>query len=338
MIEFGITLRPDPPPERIVELICMAEAQHFSYGWLFDSHVLWMDPYPLLVLMAVNTASLRLGTCVTNPGTRDPSITASSFATLQAISGGRMIMGIGRGDSALRVMGKQPVSLTVMENAIQEIRTLVSGEATHLNEQAIQLKWARSRLPIFVAAYGPKALRLAGRVGDGVVLQCADPHLIKWSLNFVREGCEEAGRDWSQFHIMCATAGYVSDDLEYARSQVRWFPALVSNHVIELLSRYPATDLPAELTSYVRQRSSYDYQKHCQVGASHAEFVTDEVVDRFCVIGTADQCRQRIRELAVIGVNEFNLYLMAEEQERLLEIYGREIIPEFCNVQVRPRT
>lgn len=329
MIEFGVTLRPDPPPERIAALMRMAEAQGFSYGWLFDSHVLWMDPYPLLTLMAMNTTRLRLGTCVTNPGTRDPSVTASSFATLQAISGGRMIMGIGRGDSALRVMGKQPVSLASMEHAIQEIRTLVSGEVAYLKEQAIQLKWAHSHLPIFVAGYGPKVLRLAGQVGDGVVLQCADPHLIKWSLNFVREGCEEAGRNWSQFHVMCATAGHVSEDLAYARSQVRWFPALVSNHVIELLSRYPVADLPAELTSYVRQRSGYDYQEHCQVGASHAEFVTDEVVDRFCVIGTVAQCRQRIRELAAIGVNEFNLYLMAKEQEHLLEIYGREIIPAF---------
>ena len=98
--------------------------------------------------------------------------------------------------------------------------------------------------PSIVAAYGPKALRLAGRVGDGVILQFADPHLIKWCLGFVREGCEEAGRDWSTFHVMSAAPSFISDDLERARDQVRWFPAMVSNHVVDLVSRYAPEDLP----------------------------------------------------------------------------------------------
>lgn len=330
MIKFGITLRPDPPSSRLVELMRMAEAQGFSYGWLFDSHLLWMEPYPLLTLMALNTTHLRLGTCVTNPSTRDPSVTASVFATLNEISGGRMIMGIGRGDSAVRVMGQKPTSLVTLEQAINEIRMLTSGQVAHVANQPIQIKWASGTLPILVAAYGPKALRLAGRIGDGVVLQFADPHLVKWCLNFVREGCEDAGRDWSPFHVMCAAASYVSDDLAYARSQVRWFPALVSNHVVDLLSRYSTADLPPELTSYVRNRPGYDYQEHCHVGASHADFVTDDVISRFCVIGSTEQCRQRIQELADIGVNEFNIYLMTEDKERMLEIYGKEIIPAFA--------
>lgn len=330
MIEFGITLKPDPPSSRIVELMRMAEAQGFSYGWLFDSHLLWMEPYPLLTLMALNTTRMRLGTCVTNPSTRDPSVTASVFATLNEISGGRMIMGIGRGDSAVRVIGKKPDSLATTEQAISEIRALAAGQVAHVNTRPIQIKWASGRLPILVAAYGPKVLRLAGRVGDGVVLQFADPHLIKWCLTFVREGCEEAGRDWSQFHVMCATASYVSDDLTRACSEVRWFPALVSNHVVDLLSRYSAADLPPELTSYVRNRPGYNYQEHVQIGASHADFVTDDVVSRFCVIGPAALCRERIQELSKIGVNEFNIYLMTGDKERMLEVYGKEIIPAFA--------
>ncbi len=329
MMQFGITLKPDPPSSRIVELTRMAEEQGFSYGWLFDSHLLWMEPYPLLTLMSINTRHMQLGTCVTNPSTRDPSVTASVLATLNEISGGRMIMGIGRGDSAVRVMGKKPCSLAMLEQAIKEIRLLASGEITHIDTQPVQIKWAHGRLPIFVAAYGPKVLRLAGRIGDGVILQFADPHLIKWCLSFVREGCEEAGHDWSQFHVMCATASYVSDDLNHACSQVRWFPALVSNHVLDLLSRYPIEDLPAELTSYVRNRPGYNYQEHVQVGASHTDFVNDDVVSRFCVMGSVAQCRERIQELSEIGVNEFNIYLTTEDKERQLEIYGHEIIPAF---------
>ncbi|MDB5076589.1 MAG: F420-dependent oxidoreductase, family [Chloroflexi bacterium] len=330
MLEFGMTLMPDPPTTDVVALTKAAEAQGFSYGWLFDSHLLWMDPYPLLTLMAANTTRMRFGTCVTNPGTRDPSVTASLYATLNEISGGRMVMGIGRGDSARRVMGKPPTTLATLEVAINEIRALTSGQESKNGDHTIQMKWAKGNLPIYVAAYGPKALRLAGKVGDGVILQFADPQLIKWCLGFVREGCEEAGRDWSSFHVMSAAPTFVSDDLELARSQVRWFPAMVSNHVVDLVSKYPLDQLPPELTMYVQNRPGYDYQEHGRVGAHHAEFVTDEVVDRFCVIGTKDDCLQRMHELRDVGVNEFNIYLMTDEKERTLEVYGRDIIPIFA--------
>lgn len=332
MLDFGITLMPDPPTSRIVELTRMAEAHGFSYGWLFDSHLLWMDPYPLLTLMATNTTRMRLGTCVTNPGVRDPSVTASTFATLNEISGDRMVIGIGRGDSSRRVMGKKPTTLATLEEAILEIRALAAGQETMADGNPVQIKWARGAVPIFVAAYGPKALRLAGRVGDGVILQFADPQLIKWCLTFVREGCEEAGRDWSTFHVMSAAPSYISADMAAAREQVRWFPALVSNHVVDLVSRYPIDELPPELTMYVRNRPGYDYQDHARVGAHHADFVTDDVVDRFCVIGTAAQCSQRLQELVDVGVNEFNIYLMTDDKERTLETYGKEIIPRFAAI------
>ena len=335
MLEFGMTLMPDPPTRGLVELTKLAEAQGFSYGWLFDSHVLWMEPYPLLTLMAANTTRMRLGTCVTNPGVRDPSVTASLFATLNEISGGRMVMGIGRGDSSRRVMGRTPMTLATLENAIQEIRALASGEEVAVEPQPLQMKWASGGLPIYVAAYGPKALRLAGRIGDGVILQFADPHLIKWCLGFVREGCAEAGRDWATFHVMSAAPTFVTDDMERARGQVRWFPAMVSNHVVDLVSRYAPDELPDELIRYVRNRPGYDYQDHGRVGAHHAEFVTDDIVDRFCVIGTAEQCRQKLHELADAGVNEFNIYLMTEEKERTLEVYGREIVPQFAAAAAR---
>ncbi len=329
MLDFGMTLMPDPPSSRIVELTRLAEANGFTYGWLFDSHLLWMEPYPLLTMMALNTTGMKLGTCVTNPATREPSVTASVFATLNEISGGRMVMGIGRGDSARRVMGKPPTTLARLETAIAEIRALAAGEEAGDDGHAVQMKWAAGGLPIYVAAYGPKALRLAGKVGDGVILQFADPDLIKWCLGFVREGCEEAGRDWSTYHVMAAAPTFISADLEAARAQVRWFPAMVSNHVVDLVSKYPPEDLPPSLTMYVRNRSGYDYQDHARVGAHHAEFVTDEVVDRFCVIGTEAQCVERLQALVEAGMNEFNIYLMTDEKERTLETYGRSIIPRF---------
>src|SRR6201984_2606324 len=115
-MQFGITIKPDMSVERILSLTRQAEQAGFQYGWIFDSHILWLEPYPLLTLMAANTKNLRLGTCVTNPAVRDITVTASLFATLNLISGGRMELGIGRGDSSRRVLGKKPVSWSQLED------------------------------------------------------------------------------------------------------------------------------------------------------------------------------------------------------------------------------
>lgn len=328
MLEFAITFKADMPPERIVSLTRQAEAVGFTYGWSFDSHILWQDPYPLLTLMAVNTQRMRLGTCVTNPVVRDPTVTASLLATLNRISGGRMDLGIGRGDSSRRVMGKKPTTLARLEETVQIIRDLTAGKQVVYDEKPIQMTWARHGAPpVWVAGYGPKALNCAGRIGDGVILQFADPDLITWCLGFVREGAEQAGRDPSQIRVMSATAIWVSDDLEIAREHVRWFPALVSNHVVDLISRYQPEELPEALTAYVRDRQGYDYLHHAEVGSANAEFVSDEIVDRYCIVGPVQEHIRRLKELQEIGVTQFNIYLMCGDEEETVEIYGREVIP-----------
>ncbi|HEY8461075.1 MAG TPA: TIGR03842 family LLM class F420-dependent oxidoreductase [Blastocatellia bacterium] len=328
MLEFAITFKPDMPAERIVNLTKQAERNGFSYGWIFDSHVLWQEPYPLLTLMAANTEEMRLGTCVTNPAVRDWTVTASLLATLNRISGGRMDLGIGRGDSSRRVMGKRPTTLADLEACVRTVRDLCAGRKVVYEEKEIQMTWATAgEPPVWVAGYGPKALRCAGRIGDGVILQFADPHLIKWCLRFVREGAEEAGRDFSKIKVMSAAPVWVSDDLGEARDRVRWFPALVSNHVVDLVSRYQPEELPRELTAYIKDRKGYDYLHHAQVGSSNAEFVTDEVVDRFCIVGPVEEQIRRLKELEEAGVTQFNIYLMCGDEEQTLEVYGRETIP-----------
>ena len=330
MLEFAFTLKPDMTPERIIALTRQAEAAGFSHGWVFDSHVLWQEPYPLLTLMALNTRTMRLGTCVTNPAVRDATVTASLLATLNRISGGRMDCGIGRGDSSRRVMGKKPTTLENLEDTVRVIRDLNSGKQIDYDGQSIQMSWADKGVPpIWVAGYGPKALRCAGRIGDGVILQFADPHLIRWCLGFVKEGAEEAGRDFSKMKVMSATAIWISEDKKAARERVRWFPALVSNHVVDLVSRYKPEELPPELTAYIVDRKSYNYLHHAEVGSTNADFVSDEVVDRFCIVGSVAEHIQKLRELTSLGVGQFNIYLMSGEEENTLEIYGRDIIPGF---------
>src|SRR6185295_4307419 len=155
------------------------------------------------------------------------------------------------------------------------------------------------------------------------ILQFADPALIKWCLGFVREGAEEAGRDFSKIRVMSAAPVWVSNDLAKARDHVRWFPALVSNHVVDLVSRYKPEELPPSLTGYIRARGSYDYRHHCEVGSSNAEFVSDDIVDRFCLVGPVEAHRRKLRELFDAGVTQFNIYLMCGDEEDTLEIYGR---------------
>ncbi len=328
-LSFGVCFAPDPPPSRWVELTRLAERHGFEYAWLFDSHVLWQEVYPIFTLMAMNTNRIKIGPCVTNPGTRDPTVTASALATLNEISGGRMVLGMGRGDSARRVLGQKPVPVEKMEADCRLIRDLAAGREVSYDGTRLRLKWAEGELPVWVAGYGPKALRAAGRVADGVIVQLADPAIIRWCLKWVREGAEEAGRSVEAIQVQAAAPSFIASDLRAAREQVRWFPALVSNHVVDLLKRYDPGDLPQTLTDYIKARDHYDYADHVKRGASHAAFVPDDVVDRFCVIGPVEACRERLEELAAGGVDQFNIYLMVDQPERVIETYGKEIIPRF---------
>jgi probable F420-dependent oxidoreductase len=332
-MQFGITLKPDISIERIVGLTRQAERAGFEYGWIFDSHILWMEPYPLLTLMATNTERMRLGTCVTNPATRDLTITASLFATLNLISGGRMELGIGRGDSSRRVMGKKPASWSQLEAAVREFRDLTSGREVQHDGQPTRLTWAQKPPRIWIAGYGPKVLHMAGRVADGIILQFADPALIDWCMGFVKEGARAAGRDIREIEVMAAAPVWVSDDLSIGRERVRWFPALVSNHVMDLIRQYKPEDLPPALTSYVQDRGHYDYQHHCEVESDNADFVSDEVVDRFCLLGPAKVHQEKLRALAAVGVTQFNIYLMCGDEEETLDIYKRDVIPAFIQAR-----
>jgi probable F420-dependent oxidoreductase len=335
-LSFGVTVLPDPPYARLVELMQLAESQGFEYGWTYDSHVLWQESFPLLTLAAQATKTLKLGHCVTNPGTREPTVLASGYATLHDISNGRMAMGIGRGDSARRYIGQKPVKVAEFERRCRMIKDFMNGRAVEWNDKELQLKWVRPELPeipMWVAGYGPKALAVAGRVGDGVVIQLADPVIIQWIMDTARRAAEEAGRDPSELKCIVSAPSHISEDIADGRDQVRWFPAMVSNHVMDLVERYGfESEIPKELTEFVRVRKFYDYNEHSRVGAKHGEFVTDEICDRFCVLGSAEQATAKLKELEAVGVDQFNIYLMTEGQEATLASYGDEIIPEFAGV------
>jgi probable F420-dependent oxidoreductase len=335
-LAFGVTVLPDPPYTRMIELLQFAERQGFEYGWTYDSHILWQDSYATLALAAAQTETIKLGHFVTNPGIRDPTITASWYATVHDVSNGRMAMGIGRGDSSRRVVGLQPVRVAEFERRCAMIKDLMNGREVDWNDKQLKLEWVRPELPpipMWIAGYGPKALAVAGRVADGVIIQLADPQIIQWIMDTARSAAEEAGRDPGELKCIVGAPSNVTDDLDSAREQARWFPAMVSNHVMDLIERYGFdSEIPDALTEYVKARKFYDYKEHSRVGAKHGEFVTDEIVDRFCVLGTPAQAADKLRELESVGVDQFNVYLMTHSQEQTLEAYGKEIVPQLASV------
>jgi len=326
-MDFGFTLKPDNDLGRTVDLTRRAEGNGFTYGWIFDSHVLWREPYVPLTLMAQATTHMRLGTCVTNPATREPSVTASTLAVLDELSKGRMDLGIGRGDSARRVLGKPPTTMKTLEEAIGVIRDLVEGRTVNFEGTDLVLPWTgKWKLPVWVAGYGPMALAMTGRIADGLILQLADPDLIRLFVSQLREAEASAGRAPGSVRVQAAAPAHVGPR-ETGRERTRWFPALVSNHVVDLVNRYPREQLPEALTGYVTDRTGYDYLHHAEVGSSNAAFVGDEVIDRFCILGEPEEHVAKLRELADAGVDQFNFYLMNGDEEDQLDRYGRDIIP-----------
>jgi len=332
-MDFGICFKGDIDPKRTVALCVQAEQAGFKYGWFYDSHILWRSPYVTMAMCMENTDEMVFGPCVTNPGVRDWSVAASLFATLAAQSGGRVEMGLGRGDSSLRVMGKKPNKVARMEEFVHKVKAMVRGEAVQYDDAPAEIKlpWAEGyELPIWVGAYGPMALGAAGRAGDGLIIQLGDPMLAEWFLSQAKAAGEKAGRDMSNYRVMSAAPVWVGETSK-GIEQTFWFPAMVGNHVADIVEKYGQTSdlVPDSLTAYIEGRKGYDYKQHADKNAEHLDFISDEIVTSFGIIGPPEVHVQKLKELEAAGVNHFNIYLMCGEEERMVAEYGEHVIPHF---------
>ncbi|GAA2794849.1 TIGR03842 family LLM class F420-dependent oxidoreductase [Saccharopolyspora taberi] len=331
-MEFGLVLQTDPPAWSVVDRMRRAEQLGFGHGWTFDSCVLWQEPFVIHSQVLARTERMVVGPMVTNPSTRDWTVTASLFATLNDMFGNRTVCGIGRGDSAVRVTGGRPNTLARLERAMHVIRELAEGREVDLDGTPVRLPWVRDgRLPVWMGAYGPKALELAGRHADGFILQLADPFLTKWMVDHVRRAAADAGRDPERITVCVAAPAYVSDDVEHAREQCRWFGGMVGNHVADLVERYgdSAGAVPAALTDYIRGRDGYDYSHHGRAGNPSTDFVPDEIVDRFCLLGPAQAQIDKLHELREAGADQFAIYAMHDAIDATIDEYGKRVIPAF---------
>ena len=335
-MDIGVVLQTNPPASRVVDLAKRAETYGFSHVWTFDSHILWQEPYVIYSQILAATRKIIVGPMVTNPATRDWTVTASIFATLNDMYGNRTVCGIGRGDSAVRVINGAPVGLKEMREAIHVIRELANGREVDYKGSILRFPWAtKSELEIWLAAYGPKMLAMTGEAADGFILQLADPDITAWTVRAVRDAAERAGRDPNVVKICVAAPAYVTDGSDaqnaHGRDQCRWFGGMVGNHVADLVDRYgdKGVGVPQALTDYIKGREGYDYNEHGRAGNAHTTFVPDEIVDRFCLIGDVAHQVERIEQLRELGVDQFAVYLQHDDLDGTLQNYGQRVIPSI---------
>ena len=332
-MDIGVVFQCDPPASEVVRLSQRAEALGFSHVWTFDSHLLWEEPFVIYSQILAQTSRVKVGPMVTNPGTRNWTVTASLFATLNEMFGNRTVCGIGRGDSALRTLGYKPTTIAELRECVTLIRELAHGREADYKGRPVHFPWVKDgELEMWIAAYGPRALALAGEVGDGYILQLADPDIAAWMITSVRAAAEKAGRDPASITFCVAAPAYVGDDLAHQRDQTRWFGGMVGNHVADIVTRYGDSGaVPQALTDYIRGRQGYDYSEHGRAGNTHTDFVPDEIVDRFCLLGPVEAHLEKLQQLRDLGVDQFALYLQHDDKENTLQAYGEKIIPALAS-------
>lgn len=335
-MDLGVVLQTTPPSRRVIDLAKRAESYGFDYVWTFDSHILWQEPYVIYSQILAETRNVKIGPMVTNPATRDWTVTASLYATLNEMYGNRTVCGIGRGDSAVRVTNGAPTTLATLRDSVHVIRELANGRAVEYKGNQLRLPWAgKSELELWIAAYGPKALALTGEVGDGFILQLADLSIAEWTINAVKSAAKAAGRNPDSITICVAAPAYVTDGtaagLAHGREQCRWFGGMVGNHVADIVARYgDDAPVPKALTDYIKNRQGYDYNEHGQAGNSHTTFVPDEIVDRFCVVGPVETHIERMHQLKDLGVDQFAIYLQHDDKDHTLQAYGEKVMPAIA--------
>ena len=332
-MEFGITFKGFVSPNRARNLVRQAEEAGFTQCWFYDSHILWRESMVAMAMCMEHTTKMKFAPCVTSPDVRDWSHAASTFGSLALQSEGRFEIGLGRGDSANRVMGKKPATLARLAEFSQKVKAMIRGEEVTYDGCAVPVKfpWAVGyELPVHIAAYGPKALATAGEYGDGLILQIGDPDLVKWFTDQALTAGKEAGRDMSNFKVVAAAPAYFGTK-EYMIEKTKWFPAMVGNHVADIVEKY-GTDsglVPKSLTDYIEKRRGYDYSKHGQSDNPFLDFITDDIVESFCVLGDDDAHIAKVKKLQEAGATQFNIYLDSGDEEEIIAHYGSKVIPAF---------
>jgi alkanesulfonate monooxygenase SsuD/methylene tetrahydromethanopterin reductase-like flavin-dependent oxidoreductase (luciferase family) len=335
-VKLGAHFLPEDLPV-FLDSVRVADEVGYERAWLVDGHMLWQDLYVYMTHGLAATERIAFGPGVTNPLTRHFTVTASVAATLADLYPGRVLLGIGRGDNAVRTLGLQPVPTRRLVDVVPKVRQLVAGQSIDFEGADVRIRWADQDVPIMMAATGPKNLRVAGALADIVMVYVGvSPVSVRWAIDHVRAGAVEAGRNPDDVEIAVLCAMWVSDDQEQAWDACRWAPAACANHIEDVTRRNPEHGMPDDMTRLVEARDEYDYYAgHLDSKAEHTAYLTGELIDDFAIAGPVERCLQKIRALAELGVGEVSTAYLNGELEQMRRV-GREILPAVGRLTVEP--
>jgi 5,10-methylenetetrahydromethanopterin reductase len=319
-------------PHRVAELARQVEAWGFDGLLVADSQNLNADVWVELALAGDATERISLGPGVTNPVTRHPAVTASAAVTLQVETAGRAVLGLGRGDSALTQLGRPPVSVAELERGLVAIQAYLRGEDATLDGVASRVRWvadaAQPKLPVVVAATGPHVIQLAARHAEGVDFTVgAESERVRWAIETARSAAD--GRDVS-LGVFLNVA--VHPDRAVARDLVRGSTAIFARFATEGAPPDGLSDVTRKGIEQVA--ADYDERRHGQAEAAHARRLEDDFIDRFALVGPAEDVLERLAELADLGIERIVVVagsidadpdLVAETNDR----FAAEVLPHL---------
>ncbi|HLF32432.1 MAG TPA: LLM class flavin-dependent oxidoreductase [Xanthomonadales bacterium] len=327
-VSFHIGILPNRPLTDFVEWIARADELGFGGVWVADSQSIFRDAFMALALFAQRTRRMELATGVTNIITRHPAVLAHSFATLDELSGGRAVLGIGVGESAIHTIGQKPSRLQRLEEVIQVIRLLLSGETAHFDGQDIKVAWPPRKVPVVIACTGPKSLQLAGRIADGVLFQVgADPALVRYAQKNIAIGAAQAGRQLSDIKLYQRLACGVAEDREQVRTEVRGYASIAAGTIY---SAIPREDIPDDLFADLkRMKDQYDYQQHGNMNAKHAGLISDRILDAVAIAGTPEEAVPKFQQLIDLGVENFVLPIATKHPDHIINTLAEHVLPKL---------
>lgn len=325
-VSFHVGILPNRPVTDFVDWIALADELGFGGVWVADSQSVFRDAFMALTLFADRTRNMELATGVTNIQTRHPAVLAHSFATLDEISGGRAVLGIGIGDSAIYNINQKPSRLKELESAITILRTLMAGETAMYEGKELKVSWPPRKVPVVVACTGPRSLQMAGRVADGVLFQVGSaPSLVEYAKKNIEKGALEAGRKLSDIKLYQRLACAVADDREQVRTEARGYASVAAGTIY---TGIPREDIPDDLYHDLHiMKEQYDYQQHGSMDAKQAELITDTILDSVAIAGTAEEAIPRFKELVALGVENFVLPIATKEPDAIIRKLAKDVLP-----------
>jgi 5,10-methylenetetrahydromethanopterin reductase len=330
-VEFHIGILPNRPIADSLALAQATEDLGYAGAWVADSHSVMRGAYEFLAALAGRTKHLQLATGVTQTVTRHPAVIANSIATLDELSGGRAILAIGVGESAVHNLGLRPEKLTAFEEKLRVIRALLHGEEVEYEGTCIRMPWSSCRAPIVVACSGPKSLQLAGRIGDGALFQVgAEPAFVRYALDNIRQGAESVGRSLADLRLYMRLACSVGEDRAQARAGVRGYAAVAAGTVFKTVPReYFSDDLWGDLERF---KSQYDYAEHGSNDARHAALLTERIIDGIAVAGTPEEAIPRLQALAAMGLTGFVCPAAMPEPLPLIRTFAQRVMSQCATL------